>query len=67
MYHFYNFSVGFKEPQSKKLEIKMFMELVSVSLGEKKQLIITARNNFRDLPGKPFNSKMGKLKPRGTG
>lgn len=37
MYHFYNFSVGFKEPQSKKLEIKMFMELVSVSLGKKKK------------------------------
>lgn len=36
VYHFYNFSVGFKEPQSKKLEIKMFMELVSVSLGKKK-------------------------------
>ena len=35
MHHFYNFSVGFKEAQSKKLEIKMFMELVSVSLGGK--------------------------------
>lgn len=44
---------------SKKFEIKTFMELSSrISWGK---MTISVRNNFRDLPGKPLQFRVGEI------